>query len=131
MKVMYKYFILGVLLIMLPSCIFDDGEPMIGQQDPMMITFTLDVQSPTPTKGDDHTWGDNDDDIDQNGQLELACTLFAELVVTLFRAGNQLPLQFTKPGTGMENDGLGRHILAHGLLKFRLPVFGERLFLLG
>lgn len=92
MKVMYKYFILGALLIMLPSCIFDDGEPMIGQQDPMMITFTLDVQSPTPTKGDDHTWGDNDDDIDDNDYPEIIGDSFenridvSDLMIAAYRS---------------------------------------------
>lgn len=92
MKVKCKYMILGILLIMLPSCIFDDRELLIGQPDPMVITFTLDVQSPAPTKGDDHTWGDNDDGLEDNDYPEIIGDSFenridvSDLMIAAYRS---------------------------------------------
>ena len=61
----------------------------------------------------------------QQGDLALAHPLLGKRIIPFFRSGDDFPFQVRQPGTGPEGNGLGRDILPHRLLIFRLPVLGE------
>lgn len=61
-KVNFKYSALWLLLLALvTSCVFDEADPLVentAPQDPVMVTFKLDVMSSAATKADDLHWYD-------------------------------------------------------------------------
>ena len=67
---------LGLVLPLISSCIFDDEVIVEEKQDPVMVTFSLDVKSPAATRADDHTWGDNTDNNGSNDYLEVIGNTF-------------------------------------------------------
>ena len=71
MKVNLKYIVLCVLLLPLfCACSSDSGDIVAAGGDPVLVTFSLDVQS-SSTRADDHTWGDNTDDNADNNYPEI------------------------------------------------------------
>ena len=64
-KVNFKYSALWLLLLALvTSCVFDEADPLVentAPQDPVMVTFKLDVMSSAATKADNLDWNDKYD----------------------------------------------------------------------
>ena len=64
-NVNFKYSALWLLLLALvTSCVFDEADPLVentAPQDPVMVTFKLDVMSSAATKADDLHWKDQYD----------------------------------------------------------------------
>lgn len=63
---------LGLVLPLISSCIFDYEVIVEEKQDPVMVTFTLDVLSSAATRADDHVWGDNTDNSPNNDYPDFA-----------------------------------------------------------
>ena len=61
-NVNFKYSALWLLLLaIVTSCVFDEADPLVentAPQDPVMVTFKLDVMSSAATKADDLHWYD-------------------------------------------------------------------------
>ena len=61
-KVNFKYSALWLLLLaFVTSCVFDEADPLVentAPQDPVMVTFKLDVMSSAATKADNLDWND-------------------------------------------------------------------------
>lgn len=61
-NVNFKYSALWLLLLALvTSCVFDEADPLVentAPQDPVMVTFKLDVMSSAATKADNLDWND-------------------------------------------------------------------------
>lgn len=64
-NVNFKYSALWLLLLALvTSCVFDEADPLVentAPQDPVMVTFKLDVMSSAATKADKLDWNDKYD----------------------------------------------------------------------
>lgn len=64
-NVNFKYSALWLLLLALvTSCVFDEADPLVentAPQDPVMVTFNLDVMSSAATKADNLDWNDKYD----------------------------------------------------------------------
>ena len=66
-----------------------------------------------------------------HGKLQLAHAGLAHIIVLLFRAGDQIPLQLPQAGTGTEHNGLRRNIAIRPLPSIGNPfLFGNDLFFL-
>ncbi|MBQ2002573.1 MAG: hypothetical protein II240_04680, partial [Bacteroidaceae bacterium] len=73
MKGLFKYiWAIALLLPALSSCHSDEEMTQHGEKEDVMVTFTLDVQSSSATRADDHTWGDNSDEDATNDYPEVA-----------------------------------------------------------
>lgn len=84
-KVNFKYSALWLLLLALvTSCVFDEADPLVentAPQDPVMVTFKLDVMSSAATKADDHTWNDNLDNDSDNNYSDVIGTKFENRIL--------------------------------------------------
>lgn len=73
MKGLFKYiWAIALLLPALSSCHSDEEMTQHGEKEDAMVTFTLNVQSSSATRADDHTWGDNSDEDATNDYPEVA-----------------------------------------------------------
>ncbi len=74
---------LGLVLPLISSCIFEEVVIVEEEQDPVMVTFTLDVLSSTATKAEDGSkWGDNYDDDPDNDYPEVVGTGLENKIIT-------------------------------------------------
>lgn len=84
-NVNFKYSALWLLLLALvTSCVFDEADPLVentAPQDPVMVTFKLDVMSSAATKADDHTWNDNLDNNTENNYSDVIGTKFENRIL--------------------------------------------------
>ena len=106
-KVNFKYSALWLLLFALvTSCVFDEADPLVentAPQDPVMVTFKLDVMSSAATKADNLDWNDKYDTHIGNDFESRINT--SDLLVLAYQTGGTFAAELPIIMRGTNNDG--------------------------
>lgn len=106
-KVNFKYSALWLLLLaIVTSCVFDEADPLVentAPQDPVMVTFKLDVMSSAATKADNLDWNDKYDTHDGNDFESRINT--SDLLVLAYKTDGTFAAELPIIMRGTNNDG--------------------------
>ena len=106
-KVNFKYSALWLLLLALvTSCVFDEADPLVentAPQDPVMVTFKLDVMSSAATKADNLDW--NDEYATHSGNDFESRINTSDLLVLAYKTDGTFAAELPIIMRGTNNDG--------------------------